>query len=74
MPNLPKPRIGRRGSRSRGVTAPPEPQEARAEIVEAPGLRWIHIERPRAIDQAWLEERLGKPLPGALLRAGNFPG
>jgi len=23
---------------------------------------------------AWLEERLGKPLPGALLRAGNFPG
>jgi len=22
----------------------------------------------------WLEERLGKPLPGALLRAGNFPG
>ena len=23
---------------------------------------------------AWLEERLGKPLPGALLRAGDFPG
>jgi hydroxymethylglutaryl-CoA lyase len=23
---------------------------------------------------AWLEERLGKPLPGALLRAGGFPG
>jgi hydroxymethylglutaryl-CoA lyase len=23
---------------------------------------------------AWLEERLGKPLPGALLRAGSFPG
>ena len=23
---------------------------------------------------AWLEERLGTPLPGALLRAGNFPG
>ncbi|HZK59773.1 MAG TPA: hydroxymethylglutaryl-CoA lyase, partial [Cryobacterium sp.] len=22
---------------------------------------------------AWLEERLGKPLPGALLRAGSFP-
>jgi len=22
----------------------------------------------------WLEERLGKPLPGALLRAGQFPG
>jgi magnesium transporter len=27
------------------------------EIVEAPGLRWINIERPRAADQAWLEER-----------------
>jgi hydroxymethylglutaryl-CoA lyase len=23
---------------------------------------------------AWLEERLGKPLPGALVRAGSFPG
>jgi hydroxymethylglutaryl-CoA lyase len=23
---------------------------------------------------AWLQERLGKPLPGALLRAGSFPG
>ncbi|HYH90660.1 MAG TPA: CorA family divalent cation transporter, partial [Solirubrobacteraceae bacterium] len=58
MPNLPKPRIGRRSARSRGADAsPPEPQEARAEIVEAPGLRWIHIERPRAADQAWLEER-----------------
>jgi magnesium transporter len=58
MPNLPKPRIGRRSARSRGAAAsPPEPQEARAEIVEAPGLRWIHIERPRAVDQAWLEER-----------------
>ena len=37
--------------------APPERQEARAEIVEAPGLRWINIERPRPADQAWLEER-----------------
>src|SRR5215204_2582810 len=59
MPNLPKPRIGRRIVRSRAasVPAPPEREEARAEIVEAPGLRWIHIERPRPADQAWLEER-----------------
>ena len=59
MPNLPKPRIGRRSARSRAqsVPTPPEREEARAEIVEAPGLRWIHIERPRAADQAWLEER-----------------
>jgi magnesium transporter len=59
MPNLPKPRIGRRIVRARGqtVAAQPEREEARAEIVEAPGLRWIHIERPRPADQAWLEER-----------------
>ena len=59
MPNLPKPRIGRRSARSRAPSdvAPPEREEARAEIVEAPGLRWINIERPRAADQAWLEER-----------------
>src|SRR5919112_2754308 len=59
MPNLPKPRIGRRIVRSRDqtVAAQPEREEARAEIVEAPGLRWIHIERPRPADQAWLEER-----------------
>src|SRR5215213_4712839 len=59
MPNLPKPRIGRRIVRSRAasVPAPPEREEARAEVVEAPGLRWIHIERPRPADQTWLEER-----------------
>ena len=59
MPNLPKPRIGRRSARSRALpdAAPPEREEARAEIVEAPGLRWINIERPRPADQAWLEER-----------------
>jgi magnesium transporter len=59
MPNLPKPRIGRRivRSRAQAVPAQPEREEARAEIVEAPGLRWIHIERPRPADQAWLEER-----------------
>jgi magnesium transporter len=59
MPNLPKPRIGRRNARSRAqaTPAPPEREEARAEIVEAPGLRWINIERPRPADQTWLEER-----------------
>ena len=35
---------------------PPEPQTPNVEIVEAPGLRWINIERPRSIDRAWLEE------------------
>jgi len=59
MPNLPKSRLGRRitRSRSRATPAPPEREESRVEIVEAPGLRWINIERPRGADQDWLEER-----------------
>jgi magnesium transporter len=57
MPNLPKPRL-RRGARSRvdsyaATQAPPEPN---VEIVEHDGLRWINIERPGALDRAWLEE------------------
>ena len=54
MPNLPRLRRGARGT----VTArPPEqPETPNVETVEANGLRWINIERPRAIDRAWLEE------------------
>jgi magnesium transporter len=56
MPNLPKPRFGR-SARARGeVVTPPEPQAPNVEIVEGAGLRWIHIERPRAAERAWLEE------------------
>ena len=33
-----------------------EPDTPNVEIVEADGLRWINIERPRPIDRAWLEE------------------
>ncbi len=57
MPNLPRPRFGRVG-RGRGqvAAAPPEPEQPNVEIIEAPGLRWINIERPRPIDRAWLEE------------------
>ena len=48
----------RRGARASAATSrAPEPQQPRVEIVEAPGLRWINIERPRPADQAWLEER-----------------
>jgi magnesium transporter len=58
MPSLPKPRFGRI-TRTRGssVTPAAEPETPRVEIVEAEGLRWIHIERPRNADRAWLEER-----------------
>jgi magnesium transporter len=57
MPSLPKPRFGR-SARARGevVTRPPEPEAPSVEIVESDGLRWINIERPRAVDRAWLEE------------------
>src|SRR3712207_8823970 len=58
MPGLPRsPLFGRRGARSAASSVAAEPQQPRVEVVEAPGLRWINIERPRAVDQAWLEER-----------------
>jgi magnesium transporter len=57
MPNVPKPRL-RRWTRTRGdvAAAPPQPETPNVEIIEAEGLRWINIERPRPIDRAWLEE------------------
>ena len=59
MPSLPRSPFGRRSARARSAAAEhaPAQDEPRAEIVEAPGLRWINIERPRAADQAWLEDR-----------------
>jgi magnesium transporter len=57
MPSLPRSPFSRRSARSRAAERPPERDEPRVEVVEAPGLRWINIERPRPVDQAWLEER-----------------
>jgi magnesium transporter len=59
MPSLPRSPFGRRSARARAAAAElaVEHDEPRAEIVEAPGLRWVNIERPRAADQDWLEER-----------------
>src|SRR3954454_2453863 len=58
MPSLPKPRFGRSARiRGQAIVAAPEPDAPRVEIVEAEGLRWINIERPRLADRAWLEER-----------------
>jgi magnesium transporter len=54
MPNLPKPRL-RRSTRTRVVDAAPT-AEPNVEVVEHGGLRWINIERPGPLDQAWLEE------------------
>ena len=56
MPSIPRPRL-RRAARVGGDALPahssPEPN---VETIEAHGLRWINIERPGAIDRAWLEE------------------
>src|SRR3712207_4800051 len=56
MPSLP--RI-RRVGRARGdvVAGPAEPEAPRVEQIDAAGLRWINIEKPRPADRAWLEER-----------------
>jgi magnesium transporter len=59
MPNLPKPRL-RRPARRVDLVSPAdtqaEPQAPRVEQVEASGLRWVNIERPGALERAWLEE------------------
>jgi magnesium transporter len=57
MPRLPRPPL-RRAARSRadGLTHVVEPETPNVESVEADGLRWFNIERPRQIDRAWLEE------------------
>ena len=53
MPNLPRLRRGARGA----VARPPEqPETPNVETIEANGLRWINIERPRPIDRAWIQE------------------
>jgi magnesium transporter len=58
MPSLPRSPFGRRSARARAAAEiAVEHDEPRAEIVEAPGLRWVNIERPRQVDQMWLEER-----------------
>ena len=53
MPSLPRSPFGRRRATAESA---PERTEPRVEIVESPGLRWINIERPRSLEQAWLEE------------------
>src|SRR3954471_22126669 len=57
MPSLPRSPFGRRSGRRAAVEVAPAHDEPRVEIVEAPGLRWINIERPRPVDLAWLQER-----------------
>src|SRR3954469_2208361 len=57
MPRLPRPPL-RRAARSQtdGIAHVVEPDTPNVDVGEAEGLRWINIERPRAVDRAWLEE------------------
>jgi magnesium transporter len=57
MPNLPRPRL-RRSTRAgeQLVDASPEPRAPNVEEIAAEGLRWVKIEHPTAVEQAWLEE------------------
>ncbi|GIK77995.1 MAG: magnesium transporter CorA [Acidobacteria bacterium] len=57
MPSLPKPRL-RRTVRAPEpvVTAPATATEPNVEITEGAGLRWVHIERPTAVEWSWLLE------------------
>src|SRR5690242_491965 len=58
MPNLPKPRLRRVTRRGGPPGAAPqaEPQAPRVEQIDSSGLRWVNIERPGALERAWLEE------------------
>jgi magnesium transporter len=58
MPNLPKPRLRRPGRRGDlvGPPATAEPKTPRVEQIDTAGLRWVNIERPGALERAWLEE------------------
>jgi magnesium transporter len=58
MPNLPKPRLRRAARRGELISAAPqpEPQAPRIEQIETPGLRWVNIERPGALERTWIEE------------------
>ncbi|MGH2475354.1 MAG: magnesium transporter CorA family protein, partial [Candidatus Limnocylindrales bacterium] len=56
MPTLPLPRPRlRRPIPAGGTVAPGAVEVAEPEIIEAAGLRWIHIEEPRLAHRDWLE-------------------
>ncbi|MDX6633133.1 MAG: magnesium transporter [Solirubrobacterales bacterium] len=58
MPNLPKPRLRRTTRSAELIAPPPEPRrQPDIETISSEGIRWVNIERPTAIERAWLEEQ-----------------
>jgi magnesium transporter len=53
---LPRPRLRRSVPGGGGVLLPGDIEVAEPEIIEASGLRWVHIEEPRLAHRDWLEE------------------
>src|SRR6187399_54975 len=56
MPNLPRPRLRRTRAGELVAPLPPEPQTPKVEEIAAEGLRWVKIDQPGGLEQAWLEE------------------
>jgi magnesium transporter len=59
MPNLPKPRLRRatrRGEPLAGTASQAVPQAPNVEQIDTAGLRWVNVERPGALERAWLED------------------
>jgi magnesium transporter len=56
MPNLPRPRLRRTRPGELVAPLPPEPQTPRVEEIAAEGLRWVKLDQPGPVEQAWLEE------------------
>jgi magnesium transporter len=56
MPNLPRPRLRRTRAGELVAPLPHEPQAPKVEEIAAEGLRWVKIDQPGALEQAWLEE------------------
>src|SRR5919204_3484610 len=56
MPNLPRPRLRRTRAGELVAPLPPEPQAPKVEEIAAEGLRWVKVDRPGSLEQAWLEE------------------
>jgi magnesium transporter len=56
MPNLPRPRLRRTRAGELVAPLPPEPQAPKVEEIAAEGLRWVKVDQPGALEQAWLQE------------------